>query len=134
MSIYLYARTDNDACRTSLINVPLDSFNRLDYIEDQAREEFPSDTVNVHETWWYDEFMKRVKEDPDLVKAEKFRVSGWGFFNEDYLNSDDHDCHVGHITDKELARKIFDSAQNKELSNHLDFEQIFQLSNGLFYG
>ena len=73
------------------------------------------------------------KDDKDLMKAYEFDVSGWGYFDLKYLDPDD-ECCAGTIKDPVLARKIFDSAHNKELSNHIDFERVFQLSHVLCYG
>ena len=139
MGIRLFPGTDNDACLAELINVPHDSFRRIDYIIEQYQGE-AKEATKWPENDWYEMFKNHIKDDKDLEKAYKFRVSGWGYFNEKYLNSDDEGiatneyCCAGEIKDPVLAKKIFDSAHFKELSDHIDFERVFQLSQTICFG
>jgi len=131
MGIRLFPHTDNNACLAELINVPHDTFDRLRYIEEQYQGE-AKEATKWPENDWYEMFRNHIKGHEELEKAHEFRVSGWGYFDLKYLDSDD-DCCAGEITDPVLAQKIFDSAHNKELSNHIDFERVSQLSHVLCY-
>ena len=132
MGIRLFPSTDNDACLAELINVPHDTFDRLRYIEEQYQGE-AKEATKWPENDWYEMFRNHIMDDKDLMKAYEFDVSGWGYFDLKYLDPDD-ECCAGTIKDPVHARKIFDSAHNKELSNHIDFERVFQLSHVLCYG
>ena len=132
MGIRLFPHTDNTACLAELINVPHDTFDRLRYIEEQYQGE-AKEATKWPENDWYEMFRNHIEGHEELEKAHEFRVSGWGYFDLKYLDPDD-ECCAGTIKDPVLARKIFDSAHNKELSNHIDFERVFQLSHVLCYG
>ena len=132
MGIRLFPGTNNHACLAELINVPDDSFTRIHYIKEQYQGEAKEPGKKWPENDWYEMFRNHIEGDEDLMKAYEFDCSGWGYFNENYLSPDSH-C-AGKITDPVLARKIFDSAHNKELSNHIDFERVFQLSTVFSYG
>ena len=140
MGIRLFPSTDNDACLAELINVPHDTFDRLRYIEEQYQSEAKEPGKKWPENDWYEMFRNHIMDDKDLMKAYKFKVSGWGYFNEKYLDSDNKGiatneyCCAGEIKDPVLAKKIFDSAHFKELSNHIDFERVFQLSQTICFG
>ena len=133
MGIRLFPGTNNHACLAELINVPDNSFTRIHYIKEQYQGEAKEPGKKWPENDWYEMFRKHIEGDKDLMKAYEFDVSGWGYFDERYLDPDD-ECCAGTIKDPVLAKKIFDSAHNKELSNHLDFERVFQLSHVLCYG
>tara|TARA_R100000231_G_scaffold15025_1_gene16094 strand:+ start:165 stop:563 length:399 start_codon:yes stop_codon:yes gene_type:complete len=132
MGIRLFPNTDNDACLAELINVPHDTFDRLRYIEEQYQGEAKEPGKKWPENDWYEMFRNHIEGHEELEKAHKFRVSGWGYFDENYLPPDAH-C-AGEIKDPVLAKKIFDSAHFKELSDHIDFERVFQLSQFICYG
>ena len=133
MGIRLFPHTDNTACLAELINVPHDTFDRLKYIEEQYQDEAKEPGKKWPENDWYEMFRNHIEGHKELEKAHEFRVSGWGYFDLKYLDPDD-ECCAGTIKDPVLARKIFDSAHNKELSNHIDFERVFQLSTVFSYG
>ena len=118
MGIRLYPRTDNTANLAVLIDVPQDTFDRLDYIKEQCQEEKAN---------WRDEYYERISDDEELQKADDFLTYGWGIF--DYPT----DSEYGDTNDPNFALKLFDSANNKELSNHLSPEQVIQLSSGLHW-
>ena len=125
MGTRLYTDTDNTACLTELINVPKDTFDRLQYIEDQYKEEYPDD--------WYAHYHDHIEGDGDLSKANHFKLFGWGKFN---LLRDPKGNYIeeyGDTNDPDFALKLFDSANNKELSNHLSPEQVIRLSSGLHW-
>ena len=65
MSIRLYPCTDNTANLAMLIDVPQETFDRLDYIKEQCQEEY---------TDWRDEYYERISDDEELQKADDFRV------------------------------------------------------------
>ena len=117
MGTRLYPDTDNTACLTELINVPEDTFDRLQYIEDQYKEEYPDD--------WYDEYYERISDDKELQKADDFRVFGWGIF--DYPT----DSEYGDTFKPDFASRLFNSATKKDMSEHLSVDQVIQLSSGL---
>ena len=54
MGIRLYPCTDNTANLAVLIDVPQETFDRLDYIKEQCQEEY---------TDWYDEYYERISDD-----------------------------------------------------------------------
>ena len=68
MGIRLYPCTDNTANLAVLIDVPQDTFDRLDYIKEQCQEEY---------TDWYDEYYERISNDEELQKADDFLIYGW---------------------------------------------------------
>ena len=123
MGTRLYPCTDNTANLTQLINVHEDTFDRLKYIKAQYKEEYPDD--------WYAHFYEHIEGDMDLEKANHFELFGWGKFA---LLRDPEGNYIeeyGDTFDIDFALKLFDSANNKELSNHLSSEQVVQLSSGL---
>ena len=116
MSIRLYPCTDNTANLAMLINVPQETFDRLDYIKEQCQEE-SSD--------WIEEYLERIGDDKELIKADHFRTYGWSIFN--YPT----DSEYGDTFDSDFALKLFNSAQNKIMSEHLSSKQVIHLSSGL---
>ena len=123
MGTRLYPCTDNTANLTQLINVHEDTFDRLKYIEAQYKEEYPDD--------WYAHFYEHIEGDADLVKGNHFKLHGWGKFS---LSKDPKGNYIeeyGDTSDPDFSLKLFDSANNIELSNHLSSEQVVQLSSGL---
>lgn len=117
MSIRLYPCTDNTANLAMLIDVPQETFDRLDYIKEQCQEEY---------TDWYDEYYERISDDEELQKADDFRVFGWGIF--DYPT----DSEYGDTFDSsDFASRLFNSAAKKDMSKHLSVEQVIKLSSGL---
>ena len=126
MGTRLYPDTDNTANLTELINVPEDTFDRLQYIEDQYKEEYPDD--------WYAHYHDHIEGDGDLSKASHFKLFGWGKFA--FLKDPRSGLVIeeyGETSDIDFALELFDTATNKELSNHLSPEQVFQLSSGLHW-
>ena len=115
MGIRLYPRTDNTACLAMLIDVPQETFDRLDYIKEQCQEEKAD---------WRDEYYERISDDEELQKADDFRVYGWSSF--DYLT----DSEYGDTVAPDFASRLFDSAAKKDMSKHLSVEQVVQLSSG----
>ncbi len=132
MGTRLFPCTNNTECLAELINVPDNSFTRIHYIKEQYQGEAKEPGKKWPENDWYEMFRNYIEGDEDLMKAYEFDVSGWGYFDENYLAPDAH-C-AGEIKDPVLAKKIFDSAHFKELSDHIDFERIFQLSQFICYG
>ena len=125
MGARLYPCTDNTANLTELINVHEDTFDRLKYIEAQYKEEYPDD--------WYAHFYEHIEGDMDLEKANHFKLFGWGKFT---LSRDPEGNYIeeyGDTNDSEFAYRLFVSANNKELSNHLSVERVLQLSSGLHW-
>tara|TARA_B000000609_G_C24152634_1_gene338346 strand:+ start:606 stop:986 length:381 start_codon:yes stop_codon:yes gene_type:complete len=125
MGTRLYPDTDNTANLTELINVPEDTFDRLKYIEEQYKDEYPDD--------WYAHYHDHIEGDGDLSKANHFKLFGWGKFN---LLRDPEGNYIeeyGDTNDPEFAYRLFVSANNKELSNHLSVERVLQLSSGLHW-
>ena len=125
MGTRLYPDTDNTANLTELINVHEDTFDRLKYIEAQYKEEYPDD--------WYAHFYEHIEGDMDLEKANNFKLFGWGKFA---LSKDPEGNYIeeyGDTNDHEFAYRLFDSANNKELSNHLSVERVLQLSSGFHW-
>ena len=123
MGTRLFPCTDNTACLAELINVHPNTFDCLKYIEAQYKEEYPDD--------WYAHFHEHIEGDADLEKANHFKLFGWGKFA---LLKDPEGNYVeeyGDTNDSEFAYRLFVSANNKELSNHLSVERILQLSSGL---
>ena len=123
MGTRLYPCTDNTANLTQLINVHEDTFDRLKYIKAQYQEEYPDD--------WYAHFYEHIEGDADLEKANHFELFGWGKFA---LLRDPEGNYIeeyGDTFDPDFALKLFNSATNKELSNHLSPEQVVQISSGL---
>jgi len=123
MGTRLFPCTDNTACLAELINVHPNTFDCLKYIEAQYREKYPND--------WYAHFRDHIEGDEDLEKANHFKLFGWGKFA---LLKDPKGNYVeeyGDTNDSEFAYRLFVSANNKELSNHLSVERILQLSSGL---
>ena len=123
MGTRLFPCTDNTACLAELINVHPNTFDCLKYIEAQYREKYPND--------WYAHFRDHIEGDEDLEKANHFKLFGWGKFA---LLKDPEGNYVeeyGDTNDSEFAYRLFVSANNKELSNHLSVERILQLSSGL---
>ena len=118
--IYLYPCTDNSMFLAELIYVPDDTLDRLDYIKEQCQEE---------STEWHKEYIERIKHDDDLIKMNEFLTSGWGTFSVPvgYPRGDTLDIRF----DKDLPEKLFNSAENKNLSKHISVERILQLSSGL---
>jgi len=118
--IHLYPCTDNSLFLTELIHVPDDTLDRLDYIKEQCQEE---------QSEWHKEYIERIKHDDDLVRMNTFLAKGWGRFSVPvgYPRGDTFDISF----DKDLAEKLFDSAENKNLSKHLSVERVLQLSSGL---
>ena len=115
MGIRLYPRTDNTACLAMLIDVPQETFDRLDYIKEQCQEEKAD---------WRDEYYERISDDEELQKADDFRVFGWSIF--DYPT----DSEYGDTFDPDFASRLFNSAAKKDMSKHLSVEQVIQLSSG----
>ena len=76
MGIRLFPGTDNDACLAELINVPHDSFRRIDYIIEQYQGE-AKEATKWPENDWYEMFRNHIEGHEELEKAHKFRVSGW---------------------------------------------------------
>ena len=125
MGTRLFPCTDNTACLAELINVHPNTFDCLKYIEAQYREEHPDD--------WYPYFYEHIEGDKDLVKGNHFNLHGWGKFS---LLKDPKGNYIeeyGDTHDPDFALKLFDTATNKELSNHLTPEQVVQLSSGLHW-
>ena len=123
MGTRLYPCTDNTANLEVLINVPQDTFDRLKYIEAQYKEEHPDD--------WYPYFYEHIKGDEALEKANQFNLHGWGKF--DFLKDPRSGLVIeeyGETSDIDFGSELFDTATNKELSNHLSPEQVFRLSSG----
>ena len=123
MGTRLFPCTDNTACLAELINVHPNTFDCLKYIKAQYREKYPND--------WYAHFRDHIEGDEDLEKANHFKLFGWGKFA---LLKDPEGNYVeeyGDTNDSEFAYRLFVSANNKELSNHLSVERILQLSSGL---
>jgi hypothetical protein len=116
MSIRLYPCTDNTANLAMLIDVPQETFDRLDYIKEQCQEEYSD---------WIDEYLERISDDKELIKADNFRTYGWSIF--DYPT----DSEYGDTFDPDFALKLFNSAQNKIVSEHLEPWQVIHLSSGL---
>ena len=123
MGTRLFPCTDNTANLSVLIDVHPNTFDCLKYIEAQYREEHPDD--------WYPYFYEHIEGDKDLEKGNHFKLHGWGKFS---LSKDPKGNYIeeyGDTFDPDFALKLFDSANNKELSNHLSPEQVVQLSSGL---
>ena len=123
MGTRLYPCTDNTANLSVLIDVHPNTFDCLKYIEAQYREEHPDD--------WYPYFYEHIEGDKDLEKGNQFNLHGWGKFS---LLKDPKGNYIeeyGDTSDPNFALKLFNSATNKELSNHLSPEQVVQLSSGL---
>jgi|GEM_PF-5628183 len=116
MGIRLYPCTDNTANLAMLIDVPQETFDRLDYIKEQCQEEY---------TDWHDEYYERISDDEELQKADDFRVFGWGIFN--YPT----DSEYGDTFKPDFASRLFNSATKKDMSKHLSVDQVIQLSSGL---
>ena len=116
MSIRLYPCTDNTANLAMLIDVPQETFDRLDYIKEQCQEEY---------TDWYDEYYERISDDEELQKADDFLIYGWGGF--DYPT----DTEYGDTFDSDFASRLFNLATKKDISKHLSVEQVIKLSSGL---
>ena len=116
MGIRLYPCTDNTANLAMLIDVPQDTFDRLDYIKEQCQEEKAD---------WYDEYYERISDDEELQKADDFLIYGWGGF--DYPT----DTEYGDTFDPDFASRLFNLATKKDISKHLSVEQVIQLSSGL---
>ena len=116
MGIRLYPCTDNTANLAMLIDVPQETFDRLDLIKEQCQEEY---------TDWYDEYYERISNDEELQKADDFRVFGWSIF--DYPT----DSEYGDTFDSDFASRLFNSAAKKDMSKHLSIKQVIQLSSGL---
>ena len=116
MGIRLYPCTDNTANLAMLIDVPQDTFDRLDYIKEQCQEE-KSD--------WIEEYLERISDDEELIKADHFRTYGWSIF--DYPTESEY----GDTFDPDFALKLFNSARNKIVSEHLEPWQVIHLSSGL---
>ena len=122
MGTRLYPCTDNTANLTQLINVHEDTFDRLKYIKAQYKEEYPDD--------WYAHFYEHIEGDMDLEKANQFELFGWGKFT---LSRDPEGNYIeeyGDTFDIDFGLELFDTATNKELSNHLSPEQVYLLSSG----
>ena len=115
MGIRLYPCTDNTACLAELINVPQETFDRLDYIKEQCQEE---------STDWLDEYCERISNDKELQIADDFRTYGWSSFN--YPT----DTEYGDTFDSDFASRLFNSAANKDISKHISIERVIQLSSG----
>ena len=115
MGIRLFPCQDNDFLISELVNVPSDTKDRLDYIKEQAQEEKAD---------WFEEYWERIQHDQDLIILNEFLTSGWGTF------AYPTDTMYGDTNDPEFARKLFDSATNKHLSDHIPFERILILSDG----
>ena len=123
MGTRLYPCTDNTANLEVLINVPQDTFDRLKYIKAQYQEEYPDD--------WHGHFYDHIEGDEDLEKANNFEVHGWGKFA--FLKDPRSGLVIeeyGETSDIDFGSELFDTATNKELSNHLSPEQVFRLSSG----
>ena len=123
MGTRLYPCTDNTANLSVLIDVHPNTFDCLKYIEAQYREEHPDD--------WYPYFYEHIEGDKDLEKGNQFNLHGWGKFS---LLKDPKGNYIeeyGDTSNPNFALKLFNSATNKELSNHLSPEQVVQLSSGL---
>ena len=123
MGTRLYPCTDNTANLEVLINVPQDTFDRLKYIKAQYQEENPDD--------WHAYFYDHIEGDTDLEKANNFEVHGWGKF--DFLKDPRSGLVIeeyGETSDIDFALELFDTATNKELSNHLAPHQVYLLSSG----
>ena len=116
MRTRLYPCTDNTACLAELINVPQETFDRLDYIKEQCQEE---------STDWLDEYCERISNDKELQIADDFRTYGWGGF--DYPT----DTEYGDTFDNDFASKLFNSTTKKDMSKHISIERVIQLSSGL---
>ena len=116
MGIRLYPRTDNTANLAMLIDVPQETFDRLDYIKEQCQEE-KSD--------WYDEYYERISDDEELQKADDFLIYGWGGF--DYPTDTEY-CDT---FNSDFASRLFNLATKKDMSKHLSVEQVIKLSSGL---
>ena len=116
MSIRLYPCTDNTANLAVLIDVPQETFDRLDYIKEQCQEEYSD---------WYDEYYERISDDEELQKADDFLIYGWGGF--DYPT----DTEYGDTFDSDFASRLFNLATKKDISKHLSVEQVIKLSSGL---
>ena len=116
MSIRLYPCTDNTANLAMLIDVPQETFDRLDYIKEQCQEESAD---------WLDEYCERISDDEELQKADDFRTYGWSSF--DYPT----DTEYGDTFDYDFASRLFNSTAKKDMSKHLSIEQVIQLSSGL---
>ena len=99
-----------------LIDVPQDTFDRLDYIKEQCQEE-KSD--------WIEEYLDRISDDEELIKADHFRSFGWSIF--DYPT----DSEYGDSFKPDFASRLFNSATKKDMSEHLAVDQVIQLSSGL---
>jgi hypothetical protein len=123
MGTRLYPCTDNTANLTQLINVHEDTFDRLKYIEAQYKEEYPDD--------WYAHFYEHIEGDADLEKANHFNLHGWGKFA--FLKDPRSGLVIeeyGETSDIDFGLELFDTATNKQLSNHLSPEQVFTYSSG----
>ena len=116
MSIRLYPCTNNTANLAVLIDVPQETFDRLDYIKEQCQEEKAD---------WRDEYYERISDDEELQKADDFLIYGWGGF--DYPT----DTEYGDTLDSDFASRLFNLATKKDISKHLSVEQVIKLSSGL---
>ena len=116
MSIRLYPCTDNTANLAMLIDVPQETFDRLDYIKEQCQEEKAD---------WRDEYYERISDDEELQKADDFLTFGWSIFEYPVGTL------YGDTFDPDFASRLFNSAAKKDMSKHLSVEQVIQLSSGL---
>ena len=115
MGIRLFPCTDDNTFLAKLINIPTNTFERLDDIERECMEE---------KVDWIPEYMERINAENVLQIADEFKVFGWGSF------AHPTDTEYGDTNNPELARKLFDSATNKHLSDHIPFERVLLLSDG----
>ena len=116
MGIRLYPRTDNTANLAVLIDVPQDTFDRLDYIKEQCQEEKAD---------WRDEYYERISDDEELQKADDFLTYGWGIF--DYPTDSEYGDTVG----PDFALRLFNSAAKRDMSKRLSPEYVIHISSGL---
>tara|TARA_R100000995_G_scaffold71870_1_gene40564 strand:- start:87 stop:623 length:537 start_codon:yes stop_codon:yes gene_type:complete len=119
--IHLYPCTDNTANLAVLIDVPQDTFDRLDYIKEQCQEEKAD---------WRDEYYERISDDEELQKADDFLTYGWGRFSVPvgYPRGDTFQLYG---PDNDLALRLFNSATKKDVSKHLSPEYVIHISSGL---
>ena len=123
MGTRLFPCTNNTECLAELINVHPNTFDCLKYIEAQYKEKYPDD--------WYAHFHEHIEGDKDLEKGNHFNLHGWGKFA--FLKDPRSGLVIeeyGETSDIDFGLELFDTATNKELSNHLAPHQVYLLSSG----
>ena len=99
-----------------LIDVPQETFDRLDNIKEQCQEEKAD---------WIEEYLERISDDKELIKADHFRTYGWSIF--DYPT----DSEYGDTFDPDFALRLFNSAAKRDMSKRLSPEYVIHISSGL---